>query len=351
MPLPADPKTHAPEAGSDTAPNPDREPSGDHDYAARGPYRVGVREIEIDATRQLKPDAEPPRRLPTSVWYPAAPHTGAASSLDTAAGDPIAVEEAPHELGQRHQAAPDAPADPHPRPLILFSHGNSGLRHQSTFLMTHLASWGWVVAAPDHVGNTFTDSAQRTEPEEIRTAHHFARKTRPLDILSVLDHLLSQNDDRLPTIDPARLGALGHSFGGWTTLKLPRHEHRLRALCCLAPVAEPFVGRSAFEPDELPLPASIQTLVLAAAEDVLVDLESSIRPLFARLGRAARLEILNGLDHFHFCDGIELLHKMHFNAPRPGQTRATLPYSALLDEAATHALLNQRVTRFFSERL
>ena len=349
MPTPADPKADPPEDDSEGLASPS--PAASRPTSNRGPYIVGVREIEVDAKRSPEQETAPLRRLPTSVWYPAALRTDEPPSRERAGSDTLLVEDAPHELGQPHQAAPEASPDPSPWPLILFSHGNSGLRHQSTFLMTHLASWGFVVAAPDHVGNTFLDSAERTDPNEIRTAHHFARKTRPFDVLAVLDHLLGQDDDRLPTIDPARLGALGHSFGGWTTLKLAQHEKRLRALCCLAPVAEPFVGRRAFDANELPLPSALRTLVLAAAEDVLVDLDTSIRPLFDRLGPGARLEILEGLDHFHFCDGIELLHKMHFNAPRPGQTRATLPYAKLRDEAATHALLNQRVAAFFAERL
>ena len=44
------------------------------------------------------------------------------------------------------------PADPDggPYPLVLFSHGFAGYRLQSTFLTTHLASWGFVVAAVEH---------------------------------------------------------------------------------------------------------------------------------------------------------------------------------------------------------
>ena len=36
-------------------------------------------------------------------------------------------------------------------PLVIFSHGFAGYPEQSVSLTTHLASWGFVVAAPDHV--------------------------------------------------------------------------------------------------------------------------------------------------------------------------------------------------------
>ena len=38
-----------------------------------------------------------------------------------------------------------------PFPLVLFSHGFAGIRLQSTFLTTHLAQWGFVVASPEFV--------------------------------------------------------------------------------------------------------------------------------------------------------------------------------------------------------
>src|SRR3974377_1313386 len=54
------------------------------------------------------------RAFPVEVWYPEA--TGGADAL----------------------------------PLILFSHHSGGSRRASTFLTTHLASHGYVVAAMDH---------------------------------------------------------------------------------------------------------------------------------------------------------------------------------------------------------
>ncbi len=38
-----------------------------------------------------------------------------------------------------------------PFPLVLFAHGSASFRTQSTFLTTHLATWGFVVVAPDYL--------------------------------------------------------------------------------------------------------------------------------------------------------------------------------------------------------
>ncbi|MBW2425861.1 MAG: dienelactone hydrolase family protein [Deltaproteobacteria bacterium] len=304
------------------------------DLSRRGPYAVGIVQAEPSAF------GEPERRLPTDVWYPARQgHSRGA--------------EAPHPFGRPHSAEPGLPPIDTPCPLILFSHGNSGLRRQSTFLTTHLASWGYVVAAPDHVGNTFEEMAAITSEEERRSVHLEVRDRRPRDLLGVLRALLDEDllAARRPPLQPHPVGVLGHSFGGWTALKLPRLEPRVRALCCLAPASEPFVGRRAFEPDELPLPDHVSALVLAAREDVLVDLETSVRPLARRLGEGARLEVIERADHFHFCDGIEFLHALHMRTPREGQRRPTLPLEAVQGEEEMHADLTRRVTRFFDETL
>ena len=42
-------------------------------------------------------------------------------------------------------------------PLVVFSHGYAGFRDQSTFLTAFLASWGFVVAAPDHYSRDLTE--------------------------------------------------------------------------------------------------------------------------------------------------------------------------------------------------
>src|ERR1044071_9976096 len=38
-------------------------------------------------------------------------------------------------------------------PLIVFSHGNGGTRHQNTFWCDCLASHGYIIVSADHTGN------------------------------------------------------------------------------------------------------------------------------------------------------------------------------------------------------
>jgi dienelactone hydrolase len=306
------------------------------DYAQPGPYRAGV------VTLDLCDPEQPERRLPTDVWYPAE-----ASGFDR-------YPRASHPIRQHHEARDDAAPAAGRFPLVAFSHGNSGMRRQSTFLTTHLASWGMVVTAPDHTGNTFFEMARVRDDEERRSIHRRARSNRPRDLLTAIERVLdpaAAERGRWPAITDDRIGALGHSYGGWTALKMPGRDARIGAVCGLAPASEPFVGRRAFEPEELPFRRPVPTLLVPALDDVLVDLDSSVWPLFARLGEPKALVAIRSADHFHFCDGLELLHGLHERNPRPKQTRPTQRYSALLPEARTHRATRALVAGFFAAAL
>lgn len=282
----------------------------------------------------LLPDPrDPERTLPTDLWYPAVPETG--------------DESAEHPFGQTHAAALDATPIGEARPLVVFSHGNSGLRRQSTFLTTHLASWGIAVVAPDHSGNTFLEMARIRDEDERIAAHRASRARRPHDALAALDAALAGALGSVP-LDATRIAALGHSFGGWTATKLPRLDERIAAVCLLAPASEPFVGHRAYEPGELPFGRPIPTLVMPAVDDVLVDLATSVRPLAERLAGPKAIVGVEGADHFHFCDGIERLHSVHVATTRSNQVQPTKPYDRCLPEARCHRAVRGLVTWFLA---
>ncbi len=114
-------------------------------YSVPGPYAPGVTTITVDGS-------------PVEVWYPAP--AGAQEGLEPVTYD--LREWLPEDLAAQipdtdptrftTAAFRDLPtaADQGPFPLVVFSHGFSGYRMQSTFLTAHLATWGFVVAAVEH---------------------------------------------------------------------------------------------------------------------------------------------------------------------------------------------------------
>jgi len=107
------------------------------------------------------------RPLPTEVWYPASEEF---RGKDVAEGTRDNYELVPGLPPGWQEAVRDAEARKGPFPLVVFSHGFGGHRRQSTFLCTHLASHGYVVAAVDHTGNTIVEMVQFMMPsmEKLR---------------------------------------------------------------------------------------------------------------------------------------------------------------------------------------
>jgi predicted dienelactone hydrolase len=128
----------------------------------------------------------------------------------------------------------------HHRPLVMFSHGSCGYQEQSVFFTSLLASYGFIVAAPPHPGNSTHEILTCGTPE----AEADSLANRPADIMFVIDSLLALNAD--PTsfffraIDPDRIGMSGHSFGGLTTLLVSARDPRVVAGLAMAPVAQGF---------------------------------------------------------------------------------------------------------------
>lgn len=117
------------------------------DYSNRGPYAVGEVDLELDADHQI------------AVFYPvdrdsladdATPYTYSGEDIfgpeivDLLPGA-LAGEIAPPDTWLEAPASQDGPF-----PVVMHSHGAAGNLRFANFHNSHVASWGYVVAAVDH---------------------------------------------------------------------------------------------------------------------------------------------------------------------------------------------------------
>ncbi|MEA5514294.1 alpha/beta hydrolase [Nodularia sp. UHCC 0506] len=116
-----------------------------------------------------------------------------------------------------------SPEDPSaPFPLIVISHGIASDRSSFAYLAEHLASYGFAVAVLEHPGS----NAERVERYLTGLAGPLEAKefiNRPLDITFLLDQLetIAKSNPQLQgKFNLQQVGAIGHSFGGYTVLSL-----------------------------------------------------------------------------------------------------------------------------------
>ena len=146
---------------------------------------VGFRDISVEV------DGE---RMLTALWYPTDGNAG-----ETTIG-PFTMS-----------ATRNAPVSEGRYGIVLLSHGTGGgrLNHRDTAI--RLAESGYIVAAPEHAGDSWRDG------RFSGTSENWSR--RPRQLSAVLDRVLGDAESG-PHIDPARIGVVGHSAGGYTALAL-----------------------------------------------------------------------------------------------------------------------------------
>jgi len=200
--------TAAPAApGADAAP-----PIGPAAFTQPGPYPVGTLELEA-------PNG------PITVWYPAEP--GSEAGHDKATYDlrtylpPADQGKVPDDAAAPHpmDAYADLPAvqpEGQPFPLVLFSHGFCGYRQQSSFLTTAIASWGFVVAAPEHTARDLTSCLKGTIGQGSSTDVEDLRAAIP-----VMEAANLEDEGPLATVvDTTRVAVVGHSAGGSAAIQM-----------------------------------------------------------------------------------------------------------------------------------
>jgi dienelactone hydrolase len=289
-----------------------------YDPFVRGRFPVGVRTIHaLDAARD--------RTFPCEIWYPAAAqHTG--QDLEQKTQDYFTVP--PMNTVRRQLAVRDAVSRAGTYPLIIFSHSSGGSRRGSTFLCTHLSSHGYIVAALDHSEVLTAELARKIDetPQQKSARWEALIASRVPDVRFLLNHLLGSASlfhgevgKLRATIDPTRIGIVGHSFGGWTALATTEVEQRIRAVVALAPG-----GSSQPRPGILPVKLTfnwgrdVPTLYLVAENDVSLPI-AGMYELFERTPATKKMFILCRADHMHFMDNVEEMHEAVRTTPWTGE--------------------------------
>ena len=240
------------------------------DYSAEGKYGIGVHTFTfVDSARATPANGDfagaPERTLAVSVWYPS-----------TMKGGPYT----------------DGLLAPGAFPLVMHSHGFMDRRTNEAYLGEHLASHGYIMAAPDFPlsqagapgGPTITDTAEQ-----------------PRDLSFVLDNLVRENGDASSmfhgAIDEQRIAASGLSLGGLTTLLWAfhptLHDARIKAaMAWAAPscmLTQPF-----FDQVEMPL------LLLHGDSDLIVPIDANSRRAFPLTHQPSELVVLKNGSHTGF---------------------------------------------------
>ncbi len=180
-------------------------------------FKVGVTTRDFVPTGPYDWRAAKTHALSVMIWYPAA--------VD-AREEPQRFRAFIVPVFSAGSAARDAtPAEGALRPLILLSHGNGDMAFSLAWLGTALAAHGFVVVAVNHPGNNAL---------EDYTVEGFSLWwLRAVDLSAVIDAMF--HDKTFGSrIDPARIGAAGHSLGGYTVIAIAggiTNPARLEAFC------------------------------------------------------------------------------------------------------------------------
>ena len=252
-------------------------------YTEAGPYPVGVTSLELAAGNKVE------------VWYPAIEGTTGTDSYDMRDFIPEAISAlltADVPAVYEYPAGRDAGAATGTFPVVLFSHGSSGIRFQSTFLTSHLASWGIIVAAPDHWSRDLFHTLSAPVGD---------RNSSVTELLETLDLVTAENvrsGSRLEgMVDAERVVAMGHSAGGGTILGASLDD-RIDGYISLASGALGMGSDSSAAP-ALPDKPSF---FIAGALDAIISAEESTRPSFEAVPGPSRLWIIDGVGHNGFDD-------------------------------------------------
>ena len=268
---------------------------GPTSFTGPGPLAVG------ETTLALPTDG-----APVEVWYPATKMSVVGkpeATYDIATWLPASLQKlipAGFTLNYPSGGVRGVPVARGRYPLVVFSHGYAGFRDQSTFLTARLASWGFVVAAPDHFSRDLT--------EVLGGPTAATSKTTDVDDLKATIALMGAQDASATSplhghIDMALVGAVGHSAGGAAVEALAATDPSVTTFVGLAGATVGAFGQTKSGPDSM-VPRQ-PGLLMSGTSDHIVS-TASIIAAYGRLDGGKRLILLKGAGHLVFADLCEI---------------------------------------------
>lgn len=217
----------------------------------------------------LRDELREGRTLTTEVWYPTNDTAGATTRYELLPGvgfdSPCAIESAVPTSG--------------PHPVVVWSHGRTGLRHIYTKLCEGLASDGYVVVSADHTGDTLFDWLTGANVDDETN-----ERQRLGDVSFLIDAIA---DGRMGTglssvVDADRVFVAGHSYGGLTAIISTTGIHGMAGDSRVRAVA----GLQAYTrtlPTELLDAITVPTMLLVGLGDLTTPPATDADPMWKRL--------------------------------------------------------------------
>jgi predicted dienelactone hydrolase len=268
---------------------------GPTSFTKAGPLGVG------ETTLTLPTDG-----APVEVWYPATRSTVAhkpAATYDVADWLPPALKKlipAGYTVRYPSGGVVGVPAAPGRFPLVVFSHGYAGFRDQSTFLTARLASWGFVVAAPDHFSRDLTEVLGGPTAATTKT-------TDVEDLESTISLMKAQDASPSSTfyrhLDTRLIGAVGHSAGGAAIEALAATDPQVTSFIGLAGATVGSLGQTKTGVGTV-VPQQPGMLMSGTSDHVVSD--TSIIAAYGQMRSPKRLILLRGAGHLVFADLCEV---------------------------------------------
>jgi predicted dienelactone hydrolase len=258
------------------------------------------------------------RRRDVLLWYPSAKPA-----------------ERHNYFGQVGFVAANAAVADGSHPLILFSHGFLGAGDQTIFLMEAFARQGYIVASLNHADSLLQKRTKPIEPPkfaEFKTWTDQKFRDRRDDMAALLDYLLELNGKQgtylHEHLDTDKVGACGHSLGGYTVLGLAGawdswRDERIKAVLALSPYSMPWLTQGSLA--EIKVPVMIQGGTLDFG---ITPFQS---PIYNKLPGPKYLLVLKNETHFGWTNLIAL-GKTTTEAVQDGNAQLITDYSVAFFE-------------------